>query len=206
MKHELSFLSSAQPRLLPRSGPHQTHMQHRVMALQFAPVCQNWATSRPSAGQINQNWPRSGPHFISISVVWIRPVLVYSVRSWPTPETKSAQIWQTELSGPGAITPRGVWAASTRLIQFWLNLLSLQSKILTSNILMFHLWATRGKTLRRGCITWNTSGTSQRVAVKRWTDFDPEHDVCWLQWRWFFMCSRQKVKVNNFLTLQWLVD
>lgn len=184
MKHEISFLSSAQPRLLPRSGPHQTCSSGPHAARSDgAPVCS--CLPEPSHKQAE-----SGPDKPELAQIWAALHFYFSgldpassglsVHSWPTPETKSAQIWQTEVSGPGAITPRGVWAASTRLIQFWLNLLSLQLEILTSNILMFHLWATRGKTLRRGCITWNTSETSQRVAMKRWSDFDPEEDVCWL--------------------------
>lgn len=35
---------------------HPAHMQHGVMALQFAPVCQNRATSRPDKPELAQIW------------------------------------------------------------------------------------------------------------------------------------------------------
>lgn len=39
---------------------------------------------------------------------------------------------------------------------------------------------SRVDSVRRGRITWKTSETSSCVAMKRWTDFNPEDDVCWL--------------------------
>lgn len=210
MKHEISFLSSAQPRLLPRSGPHQTCSSGPHAARSDgAPVCS--CLPEPSHKQAE-----SGPDKPELAQIWAALHFYFSgldpassglsVHSWPTPETKSAQIWQTEVSGPGAITPRGVWAASMRLIQFWLNLLSLQLKILTSNILMFHLWATRGNTearLHHVEYLRNFSTCRHETLERLWSR---RRRLLTSVTPWFFMCSRQKIKVNNFLKLQRLVD
>lgn len=211
MKHEISFLSSAHPRLLPRSGPHQTCSSGPHAARSDgAPVCSclpepshKQAESGPDKPELAQIWaalhfyfsgldPASSGLFSSLlAETWDQVCSDLANRSeWPGCHHSPRCVGRINASYTILIKPPQPAVRNSYKQHF--NVSSVSDSREDTEARLHHVEYLR-----------NFSTCRHETLERLWSR---RRRLLTLVTPWFFMCSRQKIKVNNFLKLQRLVD